>query len=254
MMHKSINLSNPHVKLISLWTAPRCVSTAFEKAFSQHPNTVTIHEPFLNVYYYSQWRRSDRLGDYAERLNYDTEQVIDHIQSQCQPIIFMKEMAYQALPYIETQFLNPPLVNTFLVRNPKKSLLSWYKLNEFPNEEELGFIALQEMWNLVIEEQKQPPILVEADRLQSDPQQTFHAYCKAVGIEFSPRMLSWSEGRMQREDERDAEIHQKWHQTLGCSKGINPPTEASGEIRPEDLPMLERAMAVYDTLSQYTLN
>ncbi|MGK7891732.1 MAG: hypothetical protein AB4042_20585 [Leptolyngbyaceae cyanobacterium] len=36
----------------------------------------------------SQWRRNDRFGNKAERLNYDTNQVIDRIQAQEQPIVF----------------------------------------------------------------------------------------------------------------------------------------------------------------------
>ena len=249
---KTLEQSESTSKIVVLWTAPRCVSTAFEKTFYQRRDAATVHEPFLDVYYYSRWRRSDRMGQDSNRLDYGTAGVIERIKSSTAPVVFIKEMAYHALPYIEREFLNAPLVNTFLVRNPKKSLLSWYKLNEFPTEEEFGFDGLATMCKLV-EEGGQRPIVVEADRFQKDPEKTMQSYCQAVGIEFVPEMLSWNEGRMKQENLLKEEIHEKWHQTLVNSKGILPPTEAIGEIRSEDMPMLERAMKAYEALSQFAL-
>lgn len=250
MNHKtSENMS----KLIVLWTAPRCVSTAFEKAFYQRPDTAVLHEPFLDIYYYSRWRRSDRFGDNSERLDYGSNQVMERIKSQTKPVVFIKEMAYHAFPYIEREFVKAPLVNTFLVRNPKKSLLSWYKLNEFPTEEEFGLDSLEAMWKMVMEESKQKPIVVEADILQSDPENTFKSYCQAVGIEFVPEMLSWQEERVKQDSSHKSEVFGPWHNILENSTGILPPTEAVGEIRSEDMPMLERAMKTYEALSQFAL-
>ncbi|NEO47372.1 MAG: sulfotransferase family protein [Moorea sp. SIO4A3] len=253
MNNKSLETSETQVKLVVLWTAPRCVSTAFEKAFSQRPDTATLHEPFQDIYYCSQWRRSDRMGNYEKHLDYGTNHVIERIQSQSLPVVFMKEMAYHALPYIDREFMNQPLVNTFLVRNPKKSLLSWYKLNEFPTEEEFGFNGLKELWQFVTEKLNQKPIVVEADRLQSAPEKTLRAYCQAVGIAFVPEMLNWNEGRIKQENSHKEEIHSRWHQTLVNSMGILPPTEASGEIRSEDIPMFQRAMKTYEEISQFAI-
>ena len=56
--------------IVALWAAPRCVSTAFLKTFSQRSDTKIIHEPFCNVYYFSQWRISDRFGDAKELYSY----------------------------------------------------------------------------------------------------------------------------------------------------------------------------------------
>lgn len=252
-LEKCLQESESMTKFVVLWTAPRCVSTAFEKVFYQRRDTATVHEPFLDVYYYSRWRRSDRMGQDSKRLDYGTAGAIEQIKSSTAPVVFIKDMAYHAVPYIDRDFVKQPLTNTFLVRNPKKSLLSWYKLNEFPTEEEFGFDSLAAMYKLVMEEGGQRPIVVEADRLQSDPEKTLRAYCQAVGIEFAPEMLNWNEGRMKQENSLKEKIHNKWHQTLGNSKGILPPTEAVGEIRSEDMPMLERAMKAYEELSQFAL-
>ncbi|MEM9924056.1 MAG: sulfotransferase family protein [Cyanobacteria bacterium P01_D01_bin.50] len=253
MNNKNLQNLGTKTKIVALWTAPRCLSTVCEKVFSQRPDTVTIHEPFLYTYYYSQWRRSDRFGDRKEYLNYGAEKIIEHINSQTTPLVFIKEMAYHTIPYIEREFLNSNIVNTFLVRNPKKSLLSWYKLNEFPTEEEFGFDSLNQMWQIVTEELKQKPIVIEADCVQSDPAKTFQYYCQNVDIKFVPEVLNWNQGRIKQENSLREEIHTKWHQTLGSSTRILPPTEATGEIRSQDMPMLERAMDVYQQLAQFAL-
>ena len=250
MKDKSIEQSETQPKRVILWTAPRCVSTAFQKAFSQRQDGAVLFEPFRDVYYYSRWRSSDRFGEKENRLDYGTDQVIEGIKSQTTPVVFIKEMAYHALPYIDREFMEQPLTNTFLVRNPQKSLLSWYKLNEFPTEEEFGFESLEKMWKIATSAGDKEPIIVEADSLQREPEKTMQAYCQGVGIEFAPEMLSWDEGPIQEEKSRKAEMLNDWHETLFSSKGILPPTEATGEIRSEDMPMLERAMKSYEALAK----
>lgn len=252
MNNQNLLTSRTKTKIIVLWTAPRCVSTAFEKVFSRRPDTTTVHEPFLDTYHFSRWRRTTRFGDYEARLDYGTDQVIEHIKAQKSPLVFIKEMAYHALPYIEKEFVNSA-VNTFLIRNPKKSLLSWYKLEEFPTEEEFGFEGLMQMWKLITEEFQHKPIIIDADRFQTNPEQTLKSYCQAIDIEFIPEMLSWQEGRVKQPNPRKEEIHNKWHQTLINSNGILPPTPAVGEIRSQDLSMLEQAMDVYQQLAQLSL-
>ena len=51
------------VKLI-VWTVPRCVSTAFEKALAQaKPAVVCMHEPLSKPFYFGKERRSPRYAD-----------------------------------------------------------------------------------------------------------------------------------------------------------------------------------------------
>ena len=85
-------------KTILLWSPPRCVSTAFEKTFSQRSDTVVVHEPFTDCYYFSRGRKSSFYGDCEELLDYDGNQAIQKIQLNSAPIIFCKELAFQGLP------------------------------------------------------------------------------------------------------------------------------------------------------------
>lgn len=255
MNDQSIKQSVTQPKIVILWSAPRCVSSAFLKAFSQRPQTVIVNEPFLDMYYFSQWRRSERFGDCEEQHNYGITQVIEEIQSPTTPLVFMKEIAYQALPYIDQDFLKNT-INTFIVRDPLEAMASWYRVPEYPTEEEFGFEALKQTWEIVTEKLQQEPIVVEANKFRLNPEQVLSLYCQRLGITFTSKMLNWNNGSFKKQSDwkpHELESRAKWYKTLDSSTGILPPTKVKVEIRAQDMDMVERAMIVYERLSHFAL-
>lgn len=240
-------------KNVVLWAAPRCVSTAFEKTFAQRSDTEIIHEPFCDVYFFSKWRRSNRFGDCEELLDYSSAKAIAQITSKPAPLVFIKEHAYQALPYIDRDFLTSS-INTFIVRHPLQVIESWYRVNESPTEEEFGFSSLNQIWQIVIEELQQKPILVEATSFRKNPEQVLRNYCQEIGVEFNSKMLRWNNSKLKEWSPREAEFHAKWHSTLDDSNTILPPTEVTVNIRAEDAEIVKRALEVYHKLSSYALS
>lgn len=133
-------------KSVGLWTAPRSCSNAFLKPFSQGQDTEIIHEPFADIYYFSKWRRSKSMGRDETRLNTNKQKVINRIKFTIAPLLFFKDFAYEALPYDIPQNFLKCCTNTFLFRNPKEVIDSWYRVGMYyPTEEELGFVALERM-------------------------------------------------------------------------------------------------------------
>ncbi|MGB3535738.1 MAG: sulfotransferase family protein [Microcoleaceae cyanobacterium] len=239
-------------KIVALWAAPRCVSTAFEKTFSQRLDTQIVHEPFCDVYYFSQWRISNRFGDCEELQNYSSTEALKKISSPKSPLVFVKDHAYEILPYVNQQFFSG-LTNTFIIRSPQEVLASWYRTNEYPSEEELGFIAIDKIWQIVVEKLGQKPIVVDANRFRNQPEEILKLYCQSIGVEFNSKMLSWQTGQLQNWSDREAEFHAKWHSTLDESQGILPPTEEKVEVRKQDLEMLERATNIYMKIQEFSL-
>ncbi|MEM9924053.1 MAG: sulfotransferase family protein [Cyanobacteria bacterium P01_D01_bin.50] len=254
MNNQSIQQPATKTKIVTLWSAPRCVSSAFLKAFSQGPETAIVNEPFLDVYYFSKWRRSNRFGDCSEQHNYGTAQVIESIQSPTTPLVFIKEMAYQALPYIERDFLSNT-INTFIVRDPREAIASWYRVPEYPTEEEFGFEALKKIWEIVTEELQQEPIVVEATKFRRNPEQILSRYCQSLGITFNPQMLKWEDGSLKQNQWKPHELESrvKWYKTLDNSTGILPPTKVEVEIRSQDIDMVERATIFYQRMCNFAL-
>ena len=248
-------MKNSKQSPIMLWAAPRCASTVFEQTFSQRPNTKTISEPFLDLYYFSQWRCSNRFGDHKELQNYPIDSVLAKIKSQTTRLVFIKEMAYQATPYIDKNFLDS-VVNTFIIRDPHEAIGSWYRVNEFPTEDEFGFTKMQQMWKIVVQELKHRPIVIEAKRFRQHPEQVIKDYCRRVDIKFYPEMLHWEAHSRTKQNDQPHEIESraKWYKTLNNSTGILPPTETKTvEIRSQDVLMVERAVKIYQDISPFAL-
>ena len=241
-------------KIVVLWATPRSVSTGFERTFSQRPDTVIIDEPFVDVYYFSKWRRSNRFGDCQERQDYQPTQVIEEIKSKVKvaPLVFLKEMAYQGLSYLDPDFL-ASAINTFILRHPREVMNSWYRVDESPTNEEFGFDALKQMWQIVTEQLEQKPIVVEANSFRRAPEKVLSEYCQRIGVKFYPQMLSWNEDKWRECQPHEIESRAKWYKTLDNSSGIVPPTEEKVEIRPEDVGMVERAQKVYEELSHLAI-
>lgn len=242
-------------KIVALWAAPRCVSNAFEKTFSQRHDTAIVHEPFGNVYYFSKWRRSNRCGNYEEMHNFDINSAIKVIASQLAPLTFFKDMAFYSIPYIDKDFKDflASITNTFIVRHPQEVMASWYRLNEYPTEEEFGFRGLLQMWKIVTEELNQKPIVVEGNSFRRNPEKVLHHYCQQIGVDFYPQMLSWEDARLTQGQFRNPESYAKWRKTLNNSSGILPPTEVKQEIRSEDVDIVDRALKVYENLCQFAV-
>ncbi len=241
-------------KIIALWTAPRSCSNVFTKTFYQRQDTAIIHEPFVDLYYFSKWRRSSSLGDNQTLVNTDQQKIIDRITYTVAPLVFFKDFPYQVIPYdINLSFLSS-CTNTFLIRNPQEVIDSWYRLGAYyPTEEELGFVALERMWNIVTKQLKQKPILVEANRFRHQPEKILKSYCDQIGIKFDPAMLQWDDPTMTRGNSHSPEYYQKWRKTLHSSKTILPPKSVNVKIRPEDEEMIETAMVIYRKLASFSL-
>ena len=240
-------------KIIALWSCPRSCSNAFLKTFYQRQDTEIVHEPFGDIYYYSKLRRSKSMGDNEKLLNLDSEKVIKRIKSVKASVTFFKDFPYEALPYIDKSFINDCL-NTFLLRNPKEVIASWYRVAAYdPTEEELGFVALEKMWNIVTNDLKKKPILVEANRFRSDPETILKSYCQEIGIEFDPAMLQWNDSKITLGHSHPQEHYQPWRKTFQNSKTILPPQPINVKIRTQDIEMIERAMTIYEKLASLSL-
>lgn len=250
----SQNSINNDYKRIFLWSPPRCVSTAFEKTFSQRPDTIIVHEPFTNCYFFSRERKSSLHGDCEELLNYDRNQAIQKINSNCAPIVFCKELTFQGLPYIDKNFLES-FINTFIIRHPIEVLASIKKLEPDVPKECFGFEQLYQIWTIVTQSLGQMPIVIEANDFRRNPEKILQCYCEKLGIEFMPQMLSWKNGKLTKWQLYENETQAKWHKTLESSTKIFAPPIAQTkiEVPPEQVEMIEQATKIYEKLSSFSL-
>lgn len=245
------------VGIIALWGAPRTVSTAFEKAFAQRTDTTTFHEPFNDCYYFSAERRSDRYGDHPPALGYDGRAAQNMLSGNGSPVTFFKDLAFLALPYVEKEFL-ANIKNTFIIRDPHRTMRSLKRLKPTFSEYEYGFVPLMRMWEMVTKELGQEPIVVDGEMLREKPEEVLRSYCEAVGVQFDAAMLRWDKGKLREWQNHEEGPHRQWHRTLDKSTGFMSSEDPAAHHTEEGLSsdeerMVQRARGIYDALRPYAI-
>ena len=97
--------------------------------------------------------------------------------------------------YTQGSFAN--LKHTFLIRNPLKSIPSYYRacnkcgFPSLPNEN-----GIRELYDLfkTVQQVDPTPVVVDADDLLMNPRELMEQYCNATGLPFEESMLSWTPG------------------------------------------------------------
>jgi hypothetical protein len=204
-------------RIIALWTAPRSVSTAFERMVRARGDLHAVHEPFVAYYYFGE----DRVNDnYNEGIEPSPEHHWEAIRSQllaqaASTPVFFKDMAYHVRKCLSPDFLRP-FDSTFLVREPRLSLASLYRLQPNATVEEAGFEQLLRVMRMVFEREGEPLVAIDSEALRERPEEIVREYCDRVDIPFIPEALSWEPGSPSAE----WQPWQRWHQEAIGSSGF----------------------------------
>jgi hypothetical protein len=202
--------------IVSLWTHPRSISTAFERIMMERGDFEVLHEPFSYFYYVhkqegtisQQYIDPDHPTDYAG--------IKEHIaDTAAETPVFFKDMCAHCFDELNADdaFVQR-LTNTFLIRDPAKAIASYYAMNPDVTVEEIGLKQLCGVYDTVSDLGMQP-IVVDADDLEEDPEGIINAYCRTLDIPFMPESLAWTP-----EHKDQWEIWKDWHADAAQSTGI----------------------------------
>ncbi len=163
------------------------------------------------------------------------------------PVQFVKHMAHHLVGGIDLSFAEG-MVNTFLIREPRSMLPSLKKRIGRVLPEDTGFDRMVELLRRFCGQGK-AAIVIDSGDLVQDPPGILAAYCRAVGLEFDPAMLSWRPGR----HPCYGVWAPVWYRNVEASQGFRTP-EAKDEPFPSDLePLLEWAGPLYEELHRLRL-
>ncbi|CAG8453610.1 9910_t:CDS:2 [Scutellospora calospora] len=217
-------------KPIFLWSHPRSVSHAFQRAFLQRPQEFHhITYPFMKngLDIITQHLKDVKNGIIDPSKPPDFSSIIPVFDSKFDEIwstyndesqnkpkrVFCKDHTkFFLMAASGTSLFSDPrlleMTHTFLIRDPEKSVKSLYKANEFifkkastseDNEfEELAefrkeFVGLKESKQLFdyLKELNKEPIVIVADDLIANPEKVMKKYCEIIGEEFKEEMIHW---------------------------------------------------------------
>ena len=185
----------------------------------------TLHEPFLYLYYVHDGRRRLPHLDPDPRRPSSYEDVRTMILETVRTgPVFVKDMCYYVRDRIhgDADFIRR-MTSTFLVRDPKRTIPSYFRLDPGVTLEEIGCEAQYRHFERVGEITGETPIVIDAADLAEDPAGALRAYCRALELPFMPHALEWDVGLPAAW--RDVS---GWHTDLAGSTGITDPRPSGG--------------------------
>ncbi|MGB3682328.1 MAG: hypothetical protein WA990_07545 [Rubrobacteraceae bacterium] len=233
-------------KPIALWATPRSISTAFERIFVERDDFKVFHEPFAVSYYFSDERRSDRYTDEKPKDEHKPEAVLAQLTEVDDKPVFFKDMAYHTAGFLDPEFV-ANFENTFLIREPKQVLSSFYKMWPDFTFEEAGYEHLHRVHEETVSI-GQEPVVVDAADLASNTEGVISAYCEKLNIPFKPEALSWKPREVP-----EWKMWDEWHTDAQDSTGIEELPQKEIDL-PEGLQKTyERCLPYYEDLHEKRL-
>lgn len=251
------------VKKVILWTAPRCLSTAFYRSISTLQGTQHFQELFSGPHFFGPERRNFRyppnvdLGNMtAEDLTYEACKQTLSADYPNAELVFAKEMASCLPESMWHEMVNgkfEDFTHTFLIRNPEQAIYSHYKAilkdqigDATLDPSEVGFLELYKLYKFIKEKTGYNPIVIDAIDLQTHPDETMKTYCEAVGIQFNPNMTKWEKRSIDTQYKIWSSV---WNSTIDQSTGfIKTKLE---DLKPVPLNELPQAIIKYIDESKF---
>lgn len=204
-------------QIIALWTYPRTISTAFERVMIERGDLKVFHEPFSYFYYVhgGDATISQEYVDPAHPRTYPDIKKMILAAAEKGPVYF-KDMAAHCFDHlIRDEAFIARMHNTFLIRDPAKTIASYYALNPDVSLAEIGCEQLSNLFKRAARITQSIPVVVDADDLEDHPAGMVAAYCRYLNIPFIPESLQWEP-----EGSRKWKIWENWHQDAEQSTGI----------------------------------
>jgi len=184
------------VRRIAMWSGPRNLSTALMRSFENRRDTVVTDEPLYGVYLHTTRKPHPGADEVMARMDLDWHQVVEDLcgaPPSPGSLWYQKHMAHHLLPSMTRDWIDG-LDNVLLIRDPARVVASYVQRHESVRPEDLGYAQQLEIAVRVKATTGAPPFVLEAEALQSDPEETLQRLCTHLKIPFDDAMLSWPAG------------------------------------------------------------
>jgi hypothetical protein len=220
------------------------------RAFSSRGDCAVYDEPFYAHYLKETGIDHPGRDEVIAAYENDWRKVMDYITGPVpggKNIWYQKHMAHHMLPHIDSQRLiaGGKLVHAFLIRDPVEVITSYTKVHPKMTLAETGLPYQVDLFERAKKATGKTPAVVDAKDVLLDPERTLSALCKAIGIDFTDKMLSWPAGP--HPDDGNWAPH--WYDAVYKSTGFGK-YQSKNEPVPQQLkPMCDDAMKLYEKLA-----
>lgn len=232
---------------ILMWSGPRNLSTAMMRSFGARGDCAVWDEPFYAPYLLATGLDHPMRAEIIASHENDPAKVAAACAAPAadgSPLFYQKHMTHHMLPGYDLSFMEGA-VNVFLIRAPERVLASYVAKRESVTLPEIGFIAQAELYDRVAQSSGAAPIVVDAADVTRDPAATLERLCKAIGISWTPAMLSWKPGI----HATDGIWARHWYNAVENSTGFQTGAEKPVSLPDHLKPIADAARVYYDRLS-----
>ena len=226
---------------LALWAVPRAASTAFERMVIERGDHTVFDEPFSEHYYFGPEKVSPRFAEV--RPDATPVAILARVEEAARRgPVFVKDMAYHVAGLASPAFAGR-FTNTFLIRDPARSLPSLARMWPDFTTEEAGYAALAALVDHA-EAAGQDPVVIDSDDLCRAPEAVVAAWCDRVDLPFDPSALSWAPGMQE-----EWRLWPDWYGATSRSTGFRPPDGGRPEVEGGQVrAAYERCLPVYEAL------
>ena len=231
---------------LAMWSGPRNISTAMMRAWENRGDCAVVDEPFYA--HYLAHTGLDHPGREAIIAAGETDwrKVVGRLTGpvpEGKAVFYQKHMTHHLLPHIARGWFSE-LAHVFLIREPRKVLVSYLKSRAAVTAEDLGFTQQLELFEYVREQQGSAPPVIDAGEFLKAPEAHLRALCERLGIAFTPRMLSWPPGPRA----SDGVWAPHWYESVYRSTGFESEREASAQLPPQYRDLVDSVQPSFETL------
>ncbi len=231
---------------IAMWSGPRNISTAMMRAWENRPDTTVWDEPLYASYL--AHTGIDHPG--RDAIIAAGEPDWRAVVARCltppddgHAIFFQKHMTHHLLDEMDHDWL-ARVTNCFLIRDPREVIASYVRVRENPTLADVGVEQQARIVDHVQRVSGRLPIIVDSRDVLEAPRAMLEALCRALGVAFDPRMLSWPAGPR----DSDGVWAPYWYHAVNESTGFAPYRPRNPELPAALEPIAARCTAHYQRL------
>ena len=232
---------------IAMWSGPRNISTAMMRAWENRGDCEVIDEPLYAHYLQQTGIEHPGRAEIIAAGDTDWRRVAARLTAAPageQTISYQKHMTHHLLPHIGREWL-ASLVHVFLIRDPRKVVLSYVRSRPAVNAADIGVLQQREIYDYVRHSAAADPLVIDADDFLAAPEAQLRALCARLGVEFSPRMLSWAPGPRP----SDGVWARYWYEQVYRSTGFERPAGAATVTVPRGLQgLIDEVMPAFESM------
>ncbi len=233
-----------------MWSGPRNISTALMRSWSSRSDTRVVDEPFYAHYLLSTGYEHPGADEIIRSYSTDWRVIIDQLLCRRgdSAIAYHKHMTHHMLPHIERNWLGK-VSNSFLIREPRRMLLSLVKVIPEPRLEQTGLPQQVELFESVCEMSGMVPPVIDARDVLLQPGVMLRRLCCALDLPYDDCMLGWAAGKR----DTDGIWAKHWYGAVERSTGFAPYQEDDSPLPDQLRGLLEACQPLYDKLAHHRI-